>query len=163
MKEKICCFTGHRHIPFEYARALAVALDAEIEARIADGYTVFRAGGAYGFDTLAALRVILKKRKYGFIRLELCLPCKNQTAYWGKSDIDIYNMILANADDVRYVGEKYTSNCMMARNRMLVDGSDCCVGFCIPTAGRGGSRYTLNYAARQGVEVKNLFNYLDRF
>ena len=162
MKEKICCFTGHRHISFEHARALSAALDAEIEARIADGYTVFRAGGAYGFDTLAALRVIVKKRKYGFIKLELCLPCKNQTLYWKKSDVAAYNMILANADSVRYVGERYTSGCMMARNRMLVDGSDCCIGFCASSS-RSGSKYTLDYAARHGVEVKNLFHYLDRF
>jgi uncharacterized phage-like protein YoqJ len=155
--KKVCCFTGHRDVVNSHAAKLCCFIDEELEALIADGYTVFRTGGALGFDTIAALRVLLMKKKYDFITLELCLPCKDQTAKWKNSEKYFYNYCLKYADRIRYVGERYRSGCMFARNRMLVDGSDCCLGYCDPAARSGGSRYTLNYAKEQGVECRNIY------
>ena len=155
--ERICCFTGHRKVADSHAEKLCYLIDDELEALIAEGYTVFRTGGAVGFDTLAALRVLRMKMKYSFITLELCLPCKDQNVKWLDYDKKFYAFCLKRADRIRYVGEKYTSNCMFARNRMLVDGSSVCIGYCDPAARSGGSRYTLGYAKEQGVECRNLY------
>ena len=155
--KKVCCFTGHRDLVGAHAERLAQIIDAELEALIAEGFTVFRTGGAVGFDTVAALRVLLMKKKYSFITLELCLPCKDQTAKWKESEKVFYGFCLARADKIRYVGERYRSGCMFARNRMLVDGSDCCLAYCSPAAKSGGSRYTIDYAAEKGVECRNLY------
>ena len=156
--KKVCCFTGHRKVVDAHAVRLCQLIDAEIEALIAEGYTVFRTGGALGFDTMAALRVLLmKKKKYSFITLELCLPCKDQTAKWKESAKGFYSFCLEHADKIRYVGEKYRSGCMFARNRMLVDGRDCCLAYCSPVVKSGGSRYTLGYAKDKGVECRNLY------
>ena len=112
MREKICCFTGHRSIPHEQMRDLPHLLDYQIEKLIVCGVTTFRGGGAIGFDTLAELVVLEKKEKYDFLKLELVLPCRDQTAKWSARDKQIYEYILARADSVRYVSEKYTSGCM---------------------------------------------------
>ena len=149
----ICCFTGHRSIPPEYMKELPYILDYQIEKLIVCGVTTFRGGGAVGFDTLAELTVLDKKERFDFIRLELILPCKDQTAKWGARDREIYEYILARADSVKYVSEKYTSGCMYARNRALVDGSDFCLSFC--NSERGGTAYTCSYARSRGVDVIN--------
>ena len=58
------CFTGHRNIPREYAFMLPKALKHEIEKLINRGACTFRAGGAIGFDTVAALCVLELKEKH---------------------------------------------------------------------------------------------------
>lgn len=156
MTEKICCFTGHRRLPDNSMKKLPEILDKEIEARIGEGYTVFRAGGACGFDAIAAMKVIVAKNKYGFVKLELCLPCKDQDKYWSQMEKTIYRKVMEAADSISYAEERYTRDCMYKRNRMLVDGSDCCIGFCLPGTKRGGTLYTMNYAVKKGVECKNL-------
>ena len=161
-KGKVCCFTGHRRIGDSYVVRLNEAVKDELEALIADGYTVFKAGGALGFDMMAALNVILKRKKYGFIRLDLYLPCRDQDRYWRDFDKTTYEFIIKNADSVTYVNERYTPYCMFARNRALVDGSDLCVAFCFPKQRSGGTYYTMNYASKKGVECRNLYYKLVR-
>ena len=114
MEEKICCFTGHRTIEFRRLSPICHLLDAEIERLVKEGYTTFRTGGALGFDTVAALRVLVMKRdKYDFIRLELCLPCKDQDAHWPERHKQLFSFIYKSADNIRYVGDRYTSTCML--------------------------------------------------
>lgn len=155
---KTCCFTGHRDICAEDIVRLPEVLDTTLDRLIASGVGVFRAGGAVGFDTLCALKVLEKKKKDPKIRLELCLPCKDQTQGWPERDVNIYNYILSAADSVRYVGEKYVRGCMHVRNRMLVDGSDVCVTYCKESV--GGTAYTCRYALKRGVELINLADVL---
>ena len=148
-----CCFTGHRTIRPEHMKELPYVLDYQIERLIVCGVTTFRGGGAIGFDTLAELVVLEKKEKYDFLRLELRLPCRDQTAKWSERDRQIYEYILKRADSVRFISDKYTSGCMYARNRALVDGSDFCLAFC--SSDKGGTAYTFNYALSRGVDIIN--------
>ena len=48
------------------------------------------AGGALGFDTLAAQTVLEMKKEYPQLRLILVLPCENQTRGWHSEDIAVY-------------------------------------------------------------------------
>ena len=52
------CFTGHRQIDPAHAVLLPALLDAAIRELYGRGARVFRAGGAIGFDTVAALKVL---------------------------------------------------------------------------------------------------------
>lgn len=70
-----CCFTGHRDIPPEILPALAAKVEAEVLELIADGIRYFYAGGALGFDTLAAETVLRLRDQFPQIRLILALPC----------------------------------------------------------------------------------------
>lgn len=152
---KICCFTGHRSISAENIIKLPALLDTTISHLIEKGVTTFRTGGAVGFDTLCALKVLEKKKSNPDILLELCLPCKNQTDGWSEMDKSIYNYIISNADRVRYAHEKYVSGCMHDRNRMLVRDSDWCVAYC--SSSKGGTAYTVKYALSYGLELINLY------
>ena len=153
-RDKICCFTGHRKIDGESMQMLSILLDKALASLISNGVNVFRTGGAMGFDTLAALKVIELREKNKNIRLELFLPCREQAENWDKRSQEYYTYILSKADSVTYVRENYQRGCMLERNRKMADGSDFCIGFC--TSDKGGSAYTLNYAKKHNVRVINL-------
>ena len=154
MKEKTCCFTGHRELPEEQLPQLRNALFKVIVRLAAQGVTRFACGGALGFDTLAAQMVLVVKEAFPQIELLLVLPCKTQDKYWPKEDQEIYREILARADRVVFVSETYIQGCMQKRNRLLVEGSSVCVCYC--TKKQGGTVYTLNYAQQKGLKVIHL-------
>ncbi|MBQ3483241.1 MAG: DUF1273 family protein [Clostridia bacterium] len=151
---KICCFTGHRTLLPETARALTAALDRMLEGLVRAGFTEFRTGGARGFDTLAALRVLALREKYPDCRLSLLLPCRDQAKFWTLGERMLFADIQKKADRVTVLQEHYTPDCMYARNRALVDGCDLCVAYL--TENRGGTLYTCSYALRKGVALRNL-------
>lgn len=153
MIEKTVCFTGHRNIPLLKRKAVAQRLKTELTDLINNGYQFFGAGGALGFDTLAAQTVLELKKDYKHIRLILVLPCENQTRGWKEKDIEIYEEIKQQADKVVYTSKEYTRGCMHKRNRYLVDNSSVCV--CYLTEDTGGTAYTVNYAIKSGLTVIN--------
>ena len=152
----ICCFTGHRVIPPEHMLRLPQELDVQLNKLIVCGVDTFRTGGALGFDTLAALKVLEKKDLYSYIKLELILPCRDQASTWSPRNREIYNYIASEADSIEYVSDVYTATCMHERNRRLVDGSDFCLSYC--TSQKGGSAYTLAYAKKRGVDIIKLLD-----
>lgn len=149
-----CCFTGHRAFSAAVAAELITRLDAVLERLYAEGVRDFRTGGALGFDTLAALRVIALRERHPDCTLSLILPCRDQANRWSAKDRALYERVLAAADHVTVLFEVYTPECMHARNRALVDGSDYCVAFL--TKNSGGTLYTCSYALKKGVELINL-------
>ena len=105
MIEKTVCFTGHRDIPILKKRKIEKKLEETLYQLIQEGYRFFGAGGALGFDTIAALTVLELKNKYNDIKLILVLPCKNQTRGWSDKDVSIYEKIMSQADKVVYTQE----------------------------------------------------------
>ena len=156
MQEKTVCFTGHRQISAQHMMALPQLLKAEIARQAEAGAVHFRAGGAIGFDTLAALCVLEQKKQYPNLKLDLILPCRDQDAAWGEQDRHAYRFVLEHADSVVYVREQYAEGCMLQRDRRLVEGSDVCVAFL--TKNKGGTAYTAAYALKNGLEFVNLFD-----
>ena len=76
MKNQTCCFTGHRKIPLDQLESVTQRLRDAVIASIKDGYLYFGAGGALGFDTLAAQTVLDLKKDYPQIKLmEGMLSC----------------------------------------------------------------------------------------
>lgn len=156
--EKICCFTGHREIYGRYAERLYSLIKNKVNELAEGGFSKFRAGGAIGFDTLAALAVLERKSSHGDVSLSLFLPCENQEKYWSSAEKEVYSYILSRADEVKYVQKYYSNGVMQERDRRLVDGADLCVAFL--KSKDGGTAYTCGYAKRHGVEVVNLFSML---
>lgn len=154
MKEKTVCFTGHRTIPMLKKWKIEKKLKETLEALIDNGYCYFGAGGALGFDTIAAQTVLALKKKHPEIKLILVLPCKNQTRCWEEKDVSVYESIIEQADKVVYTQEHYDRGCMFKRNRHLVDNSSVCVAYL--TEEKGGTAYTVNYANQKGVKVINI-------
>lgn len=154
MKNRTVCFTGHRKIPPEQVDTLALRLKATLIQLINDGYLYFGAGGALGYDTLAAQTVLELKKQYPDVKLILVLPCLSQTRGWSTRDIEIYEDIKNKADKVVYTSQEYTRGCMHKRNRHLVDNSSVCV--CYLTERTGGTAYTVDYAHKNNLTVINL-------
>lgn len=155
MRNKTCCFTGHRNLPAGWGRwNLATKLEKAIIEQIEKGIQFFGAGGALGFDTLAAQTVLRLREKYTHIKLILVLPCLTQTRGWPTEDVAEYERIKAQADKVVYTAQEYTKGCMFKRNRHLVNHSSVCI--CYLTKESGGTAYTVNYARENGLEVVNV-------
>lgn len=154
MKERTCCFTGHRKIPPLQSLQIAERLKTELIKLIDQGYLYFGAGGALGFDTIAAKTVLTLQQSCPQIKLILVLPCKTQTRGWEKEDIKIYEDIKQRCNKVVYTSEDYTRVCMLKRNRHLVDNSSACI--CYLTESKGGTAYTVEYARRSGIKIVNL-------
>ncbi len=154
MKEQTCCFTGHRKIsPFEVG-CLRSALKKAIVNKIEEGVLYFGAGGALGFDTLAAQAVIELRKTYPDIKLILVLPCPDQDKFWDERDKKIYEEIKSEADKITVVEPHYTRDCMHKRNRHLVDCSAHCI--CYKKENKGGTAYTVSYAEKKGLDIINL-------
>ena len=153
---KTVCFTGHRSMARGDALRLPLYLEEVILELMERGATVFRTGGAMGFDTMAALKVLDLQARYPEVELELILPCRNQTEQWDEAGIRTYQYILDHATRHRFLFDTYVEGCMLERDRQLVQGSDVCVAFC--TRSRGGTAYTCGYALKQGVELVNLWD-----
>ena len=154
MKNQTCCFTGHRKIPLDQLESVTQRLRDAVIASIKDGYLYFGAGGALGFDTLAAQTVLNLKKDYPQIKLILVLPCKTQARGWKQEDIEEYNRIMKAADKVVYTSQDYYSGCMHKRNRHLVDNSSLCI--CYLNSNTGGTAYTVDYAKSVGCRVSNI-------
>lgn len=155
-KEFTCCFTGHRIIPENREDQIRCVLRIHIKNLIEDkGVTDFIAGGALGFDTIAAETVIDLKKDYPFIKLHLYLPCFDQSAKWSMVDRYKWRMMMVKVDDYAYITEsKYTPDCMQKRNRRMVDDSCYCIAYCVKQ--NSGTGTTVRHAELTGTVVYNI-------
>ena len=158
--KKSCSFTGHRQIKNEHSDKIVPLLRRAIEYAYNEGCRDFYAGGALGFDTLAAREVIRFRITHSDARLLLILPCVNQTEKWSASQVNAYDYVLSNADEVRYVSEEYTDGCMRERNFALANAADILIAY----VGRGasGAAQTVRFADNLGKTVYNLYPTLEK-
>ena len=152
---KTCFFTGHRYMTAEEAERLRSRVKEEILSAINDGYTHFIAGGAIGFDTLAAEQVLFMRGTYKDIRLVLYLPCCDQSKNWTENERIRFDRILSVADEVYYVSrEPYSNGCMKKRNMAMVEASDRCIAFFKNRS--GGTAQTVKMAEKKGMKIINV-------
>ncbi len=153
--ERCCAFTGHRpkKFPWGYDEtaagciALKAALFAEITKLADAGYTDFSSGMAEGTDLWAALDVLELKREKSTLKLHCVLPCEGQADQWSASAQKMYESILEHADSVVYVSRDYSPDCMLKRNRYLVDHASCLLAV-YNGEWRGGTAMTVRYARK---------------
>lgn len=157
-KNFTCCFTGHRQLLPEHAQALPAAVEAGIRGLIAQGYFIFAAGGAMGFDTLAAETVLALKAEFSQLRLVIVAPCADQANNWAAADRLRYERLRQAADDYICLEAAYTPGCMRRRNRCLVEMSGACLAYCLRP--RTGSAQTVAYAGAQGLEIVDVVGLL---
>ena len=130
---------------------LKLELAARIEAIYELGYRHFICGMAIGCDTFFAEAVIALREQHGDITLEAAVPCGSQPDKWTKAQRMRYNELLDRCDTVTVLQYGYTDDCMMQRNRYMVDRSSLLLA-CFD--GRpGGTMSTIVYAERQGLKT----------
>ena len=160
MIERCCAFTGHRpkKFPWGYNEAdircvtLKKAITEEIVKRVDAGYTGFLSGMAEGTDTWAALAVLALKKENPALKLHCVLPCEGQADEWSASARELYFSILEQVDEIVYVNREYSKNCMLKRNRYLVDHAACLLAV-YNGEQRGGTAMTVRYARKLGREI----------
>lgn len=103
---------------------------------------------------LAAKEVIALKQSFEDIELILAIPCRDQTSGWDQSSKIIYQTLKRQADEVVYISPYYTRNCMLKRDRFMVDNAQYVVAFL--NKRRGGTHYTVKYAEKLGRNIVNL-------
>lgn len=158
----VCCFTGHRP-PFlpdggnENAPGMILLrgrLFRTVEEAARNGVSDFYAGGALGFDLLAA-ETVLELQAFAPVRLHLALPSRTQAARYAPELRQRYQTALMYAEDVWYASEDENSAAaLLCRDRYMVEHADCCIAYL--TQPRGGTAYTVRYAEKRGLPVVNL-------
>lgn len=156
-----CSFTGHRPkgFPFEYGtdkkrrKAYLNMLEEKIKFVISFyGITNFISGMALGAD-LDFAEIVLKLRKHYPVTLECAIPCPDQTLMWNGADKLRYESILKSADKINLISERYTPDCMLKRNRYMVDKSEVLIAV-FNGVERGGTWYTINYAKKNNKQIE---------
>ena len=154
MKNKTCCFTGHRKLPAKKMQSIIFKLNSEVERLIQEGVTTFISGGALGFDQVAASLIAAKKEMGFALRLVMALPCREQDKSWTAKEKEVYHWLLSMADDVVYVSETYTDDCMKKRNEYMVEQSEYCI--CALIRDRSGTGQTVRYAKHKQRQIVNV-------
>jgi len=157
--ESVCTFTGHRpkKLPWGYNEddPRCVALKKHIydvcEAVASAGVRRFICGMAEGCDLYFAEAVLALKKSYPDIRLEAAVPYAGQAESWSEAQQQRYAAILSLCDEKTVLRQNYSRECMMERNRYMVDKAHILIACCEGKS--GGSLYTLQYALDKTKEV----------
>ena len=116
-----------------------------------EGFTRFLSGMALGVDMLAAEVVLKMRKEHPEVSLACVLPCRDQANRWQEADRLRHQDILLRADAVVCLQESYSRSVMLARDRYLVQHSDCLLA--VFNGSPGGTKYTVDYALRAGRRV----------
>ena len=147
-----CSFTGHRPERLAISEEKAISwLKEQIEIAVAEGYTDFLSGMQRGVDIWAAEAVLELKKSGKPVRLIAVSPFKGVEKSWDKSWIDRFYNIWNNADDKVIVSFKPGRAAFFERNHYLVDHASKLIG--VYTGAPGGTKETIEYAKKKGLEV----------
>lgn len=158
MREKTCCFTGHRDIVKSDVDLIMKRTEEHIRALVRRGIRYFGVGGALGYDTLAAkLLFRLRETELPNIKVILVYPFDGYTDRWTQSQRSEALQLRGRYDKIVKVSEKPGRAAYLQRDRHLVDGSAYCICYC--TRSDGGTAYTVRYALGEGLEIFNTADY----
>ena len=155
LRQRTCCFTGHRAIPEKELPGILERTEQTVRRLIERGVVFFGVGGAIGYDTEAAkLLFRLRTTDYPQIKVILVYPFEGFTSRWSDEQREEYTRLLPQYDKAVCVAQRASREAYLKRDRHLVDGSAYCIACC--TRDSGGTAYTLRYAMDKGVEIYNV-------
>ncbi len=165
-----CCFTGYRpnKLPFNvYSldskyQEFENALFEKIMELAGNGCRVFYTGMAMGFDIIAAEAVLAVKKAYANppVKLICVIPFAGQGESFSNFWREKYYAILDSCDEIITLSENYYKGCYQARNIYMVDNSDFVLTWYDGKS--GGTRNTLDYAARKLRQIININSSLSK-
>ena len=157
-----CCFSGHRpaKLPWggneddprcvDLKRRLWDAMEAAYE----EGYRHFICGMAQGCDFYFCELALQLRQKYGDVSVEAAIPCATQSQSWSVAEQRRWRQLVDACDYETLVQENYTPDCMLRRNRYMVDHASLLIA--VHDGQSGGTRRTIEYAMRRGLDVVDM-------
>lgn len=159
-EKKTLAFTGLRphKLPFGFDErhsscvALKNCLAGQMVRMIEiEGVDHFISGMAMGIDMICAELVLELKTTYPHITLLAAIPCNDQDILWPHQYRQRYRDILAQCDDKHVECESYTDDCMMRRNRFMVNQSDYLIA--VWNGAPGGTSSTISFARKMKRKI----------
>ena len=154
-----CCFSGHRPAKLPWGededdprcRALKARLRDALDAAYEAGYRHFICGMARGADLYACEAALAARERYPHITVESAIPCPTQADGWTEGERTRWRSLVARCDFETVVQARYAPGCMQRRNRYMVEHSGRIIA--VFDGQDGGTKRTVEYAMRQGLEV----------
>lgn len=154
-----CCFTGHRaaKLPWRFderdprCEQLKVKIADAAEAVYTAGIRHYICGMANGCDLYFCEAVIALRGEHPDITVEAAVPYEGQADGWPQELRRRYLKLLTDCDYETLVCRAYTPDCLMRRNRYMVDASS--VVIAAYDGKPGGTMSTMLYAMRRGLEI----------
>lgn len=154
-----CTFTGHRpeKLPWGYdedderCAALKEKIYDAVEAVYFAGIRHYICGMAKGCDTYFGEAVVRLRLEHPDVTLEAAIPCESQARGWSEADKRRYYRLAAQCDEETVLQSEYTPDCMIKRNKYMVDSSSILIA--VYNGTHGGTMQTVNYARKNGLEV----------
>lgn len=161
-RDNTCCFSGYRpeKLPWglneedERCIQLKEKLYDVVQAVYISGIRHFICGMARGSDMYFCETVMALRAEYPEVTVEAALPCEEQAVKWTEAQRNRYFLLLQQCDYETFVTRKYTADCMMRRNRYMVDNAS--VLITVYDGRFGGTMHTVGYAEKNGLEIIQL-------
>lgn len=159
LRETTCCFTGHRpyKLPWgnndsdERCVELKMKLRDVIESVYTAGIRHFICGMAQGCDMMFCEEVISFRECKKDVTIEAAIPCETQCRNWPELTRNRYYRLVSQCDIETLLQTTYTPDCMLRRNRYMVDNSSVIIA--VYDGNWGGTLQTIRYAKSQQLEI----------
>ena len=161
-RQESCSFTGHRPEKLPWGdnerdprcEALRRRIAEALEIAYEEGFRHFICGMAQGCDLYFCEEAQSLKRTRPGVTLEAALPYAGFATRWPPAQRRKYAELLSACDNVISTSTLYGPHCALQRDRYLVDHASLLLAAYNGTP--GGTRYTIEYALKRGVEVRYL-------
>lgn len=156
---KTCCFTGHRaeKLPWKHnetdprCRMLKKQLSDVLRSLYDSGCRHFICGMATGCDMYFGEAVVSLRSERDDVTLEGAVPFEGQSDKWDEATRRRYFRLAEECDRLTVLHSCYTPDCMMDRNRYMVDNADVLVA--AYNGSPGGTQATMLYAMRRQRQI----------
>ena len=161
-RELRCCFTGHRpaKLPWRYdetdlrCRARKDRIRDAGEGAYEQGYRHFLCGMAQGCDLYFCECVLELRQRHPDVTVEAAIPCPTQADAWPADQRERYRRLVEACDYETMVSAQSSSNCMLRRDRYMVDHASLLIAAFDGSS--GGTRYPVEYALNRGLGIVDL-------
>ena len=158
-KQMSVCFSGYRPEKLPWGENEADPRCEDLKKRLyeavcsacEDGYAHFICGMARGADLYACEAALAARERYPHITVESAIPCPTQADGWTEGERTRWQSLVARCDFETVVQARYAPGCMQRRNRYMVEHSGRIIA--VFDGQDGGTKRTVEYAMRQGLEV----------
>ncbi len=166
-KKSSVCFSGYRPKKFDFPldkqnenfNKMKKNLKSIIIDLIEKGYETFYIGMAEGFDIISGEILLECEEQFNkTLDIQCVLPYldffDNFSDDWKKRG----SSLIDETNRVKIINMNYAQGVFYERNRFMVDNSSVLV--CYYDGKKGGTKYTVDYAKKNNLEIINILDYV---